>query len=415
MSEHAEPTPLGPTTDARTALSKLEVARTRLILERPFIGALLMYLPLLANSRCARIATDARALYFNPAYIDATSLADARFMLAHEALHCALLHFYRRGHRIAARWDRACDYCVNQLLTDDGFIAPPGALLNARFRGLSAEEIYPLLDDGSEEKILDEHWFGRAGSGEALIVSDRAGDGQGSVLADQAFLDAHADGFDEIATRGSTTMSADDLASAWQDRLAGSAIEAASAGTLGSAFNEALDHLIQPRLPWRNLLARFLMSSARDDYSFSRPGRREGDALLPALHSGQVNLVLALDTSGSVSAKDFVEFLDEIDALKGQIRARVTLLACDTALTPGAPWIFEVWQPIHLPDGLSGGGGTRFTPVFDWVEQQALRPDALLYFTDAQGEFPLRAPAYPVLWLVKGDAPVPWGQRVQLN
>jgi predicted metal-dependent peptidase len=39
----------------------------------------------------------------------------------------------------------------------------------------------------------------------------------------------------------------------------------------------------------------------------------------------------------------------------------------------------------------------------------------LLYFTDAEGDFPLSEPHYPVLWLVKGKAPVPWGQRIQLN
>src|SRR3546814_8712080 len=67
------------------------------------------------------------------------------------------------------------------------------------------------------------------------------------------------------------------------------------------------------------------MTIAREDYSFGRPSRREGEALLPALHSGQVELVLVLDTSGSINHQDFREFVAEIDALKGQIRARVTL------------------------------------------------------------------------------------------
>ena len=35
--------------------------------------------------------------------------------------------------------------------------------------------------------------------------------------------------------------------------------------------------------------------------------------------------------------------------------------------------------------------------------------------TDAEGEFPRQAPAYPVLWLVKGRGKVPWGERIQLN
>ena len=54
-------------------------------------------------------------------------------------------------------------------------------------------------------------------------------------------------------------------------------------------------------------------------------------------------------------------------------------------------------------------------PVFDWVEQNGGHPDALVYFTDAEGEFPKVAPNYPVLWLIKGKAPVPWGRRIQLN
>jgi len=44
-----------------------------------------------------------------------------------------------------------------------------------------------------------------------------------------------------------------------------------------------------------------------------------------------------------------------------------------------------------------------------------MQPDLLLYFTDAEGEFPEQQPQYPVVWLVKGKEPVPWGQRIQLN
>ena len=53
--------------------------------------------------------------------------------------------------------------------------------------------------------------------------------------------------------------------------------------------------------------------------------------------------------------------------------------------------------------------------MFDWVEQQGVRPELLVYFTDAEGRFPEREPNYPVIWLVKGKEKVPWGQRIQLN
>jgi predicted metal-dependent peptidase len=64
---------------------------------------------------------------------------------------------------------------------------------------------------------------------------------------------------------------------------------------------------------------------------------------------------------------------------------------------------------------LTGGGGTSFRPVFQWIDRAGLRPDLLVYFTDAEGQFPECEPPYPVIWLVKGRAKVPWGQRIQLN
>jgi predicted metal-dependent peptidase len=394
------------------ALAKLHAARARLVLERPFLGALVLHLPLVASERCRTVATDARALYFNPAFIDALSFAESQFVLAHEALHCALLHFDRARQRVRRRWDRACDYAVNQLLCDDGMQRPRGALYDPTFRDLAAEEIYPLLDHERGELPLDEHWFG---AGAARPLPAGAEDAPDTPLVDPMFLDAHRDGLDEVLTRVAMAAPSGTLASAWRDRMAAAALEAASAGRLGSAFRSVLNDLVQPRLPWRALLARFLATLARDDYSFQRRSRRDGAAILPGLASGGVTLVLALDTSGSIGPQDFAEFVAEVDALKGQVRARVTLLGCDTALSPGAPWRFEPWEHLGIPPGLKGGGATRFTPVFDWLAGEPTRPDALLYFTDALGEFPSQPPAYPVLWLVKGNAPVPWGERVQLN
>jgi len=158
-----------------------------------------------------------------------------------------------------------------------------------------------------------------------------------------------------------------------------------------------------------------MSATARDDFSYSRPSRREGDYLRPALRSHQLELVVAVDISGSIKDDEIREFMDEIDALKGQVRARVTLLGCDAHLCPSAPWFFEPWEEFCRPEEMKGGGGTSFVPVFDWIEHWGGHPDLLVYFTDAQGEFPQREPYYPVLWLIKGQGKVPWGNRIQLN
>jgi predicted metal-dependent peptidase len=186
-------------------------------------------------------------------------------------------------------------------------------------------------------------------------------------------------------------------------------------GKLGGELARMIDHLLQPQLPWRMLLARYMSALARDDYSYMRPSRREGDFILPTLRSHQLEVVVAVDISGSIRDDEIEEFVNEVDALKGQVRARVTLLPCDAKLCEGAPWVFEPWEEFRHPAALKGGGGTSFRPVFEWVDRGQNRPDLLVYFTDAQGEFPAREPDYPVIWLVKGRTKTPWGERIQLN
>lgn len=207
----------------------------------------------------------------------------------------------------------------------------------------------------------------------------------------------------------------DKLDEQWKSRLAAAAQAARQAGKLSQSMMRLVDNLLAPQLPWRALLARYMMNAARDDYSFQRTSRREGDALMPRLYSQSVNVIVALDTSGSVTKDELQEFLTEVDALKAQVRASITLHACDDKLDANGPWHYAMWEAILLPADVSGGGGTDFRPVFEWIAREQLNPDLLVYFTDAEGQFPEREPAYPVAWLVKGKARTPFGMRIQLN
>jgi predicted metal-dependent peptidase len=415
--------------------TKLSAARTRLILDKPFLGALVLRLPLVAGDPkwCKTLATDARKLYYNRAYIDALSLEQTQFVLAHEAMHCALSHFARRGHRDKHRWDVACDFAINPILVNDGLMPTPDALLLREYDGMTAEEIYPLIDENPDQEPMDQHLYdeneSESGQGNAPQSSppppppgdSNSGSGQGEQAPQEGQGSGSQGETDESHGGGSpppplSEQERDALAVQWQQRLAGAAQQAQQAGKLGGAMARLVDHLLQPQLPWRMLLARYMTRVAHDDYSYMRPStRREGDAIFPSLRSAQTDLVVAIDTSGSVGDKEIGEFLAEINAIKGQMRARITLLACDADLAGGCPWVYEPWEPLEPPQSLKGGGGTDFRPVFEWAGKQDQEPDLLVYFTDAEGEFPAREPHYPVIWLVKGKQPVPWGQRLQLN
>lgn len=408
--------------------TKLAAARTRLILDKPFLGALALRLPMIAADPkwCQTTATDARSFYYNPDYIDSLSLEQTQFVLAHEALHCALSHFARRQHRVKQRWDVACDFAINPLLVKDGLKPPPGALVMDSFEGMTAEEIYPCIDENNTDQPMDQHIYDGedvdpTSSGQQQGDEQRdSGQGQ-AVRQNETGAGGDRKGAQQDGRNGApqprplTAGEREALATQWQQRLAGAAQQAQQAGKLSGLLARMVGELLQPKLPWRMLLARYMTPVARDDYSYMRPSRREGQMILPSLRSSQADIVVALDTSGSVSSAELNEFLAEIDALKGQLRARITLHACDTALAEGGPWVFEPWEEFKLPREFQGGGGTDFRPVFEWVEQQGRSPDLLLYFTDAEGDFPASEPHYPVIWLVKGKVPVPWGQRIQLN
>ncbi|HHJ16155.1 MAG TPA: hypothetical protein ENJ80_05600 [Gammaproteobacteria bacterium] len=395
--------------------TKLSAARTRLILDKPFLGALVLRLPIKAAKpeRCRTIGTDVRALYYNPEYIRGLSLDQTQFVLAHEALHCALSHFARREHRVKQRWDIACDLAINPLLIKDGLKPPPGVLLKSGFEDMMAEEIYPFIEEDTPEETHDDHFYDQENSSQGSSgggsgdEGDSAGGGAGSNDGDpQQSGDA---------PRPLSETEQQQLSVQWRQRLAGAAQQAMQAGKLGASMARLVEHLLQPQLPWRMLLARYMTAVARDDYSYQRPSRREGNAILPTLKSTQVDVVVILDTSGSIHDNELREFVSEIDAIKGQMRARLTLHACDAQLCRNGPWCFEPWEAFSMPDTIYGQGGTRFTPAFEWLENIERQPDLVVYFTDAEGEFPATEPAFPVLWLVKGRAKVPWGQRIQLN
>lgn len=428
---------------------QIAAARTRLILDKPFLGALVLRLPLCSAdpSWCPTTGTDARQFYYNAEYIRSLKSSELQFVLAHEALHCALSHFSRRQHRVTHRWDLACDYAINPILLAEGLTPPSSVHVLSSYVGMTAEEIYPLLDDNNQSETMDQHLYDKQNQ------KNEGGQNQQNNPLDQHNqqnkLDASSEqnkkdssGKQNNSKNASEDMLCEqqkdhnpdlsgpllmpppalneseraELDEQWQQRLAGAAQQAQQSGKISAALKRMVELKLAPTLPWRALLARYLTSTARDDYSWARPSsRRGGTAIFPSLKSTQINAVIAVDVSGSISDKEIQAYLGEINAIKGQIRSSISLIPCDSQIAPSYPRHFEAWEEINFEDSIQGGGSTDFAPVFELISVQDLAPDILIYFTDGLGSFPTIPPAYPVVWLVKGKKNMPWGQRIQLN
>ncbi len=405
--------------------NKLTKARTQLILDKPFLGNLVLRLPMkAAGSWCRTSATDAKSFYYNPSFIEKLDNHQTKFVLIHEALHCALTHFARRGNRDKHKWDLACDFAINPLLVKEGFRPPLDVPIFSKYESMIAEEIYPMIDDSIDTEPMDQHLYDDNPKDDA----DESDGGMREDSLDGQKDDTSSKGQDNKPSQGNsnsgdlaeqpsplTPDEMQELSSRWQKNLASSAQLAQQAGKLDGEFAKLVDFFLQPQLSWQSLLAQYMSTLARDDFSYARPSRRSGNAILPSLRSSQIDITVAIDTSGSITQEEIDEFISEINAIKSNMRASITLIACDEKVDDNLIWRFEAWDELQFPASLGGGKGTDFNPVFDYIDEQDSPSSVLIYFTDAMGKFPQFEPNYPVMWLVKGKEPIPWGSRIQLN
>jgi predicted metal-dependent peptidase len=134
----------------QTILHKITHARKVLILDYPFWGNLALRLTLKEDPSCKRGWTDGRTLGYNPDWIE--TLSDVRTIgwCAHEVCHPMCQHHTRRGGRNKSLWNRACDYVINSILVKEGFALPGHPLLDLRFDGMSADEVFNILETERE-------------------------------------------------------------------------------------------------------------------------------------------------------------------------------------------------------------------------------------------------------------------------
>ena len=101
------------------------------------------------------MCTDGRTIRWSRAFVDELSPLNVLFVIAHEILHIALMHPLRVGNRDAKLWNIATDLAINiELVKIFGLDAmPEGGLYDLKYDGMSAEQIYKLLQDMSDDEI----------------------------------------------------------------------------------------------------------------------------------------------------------------------------------------------------------------------------------------------------------------------
>jgi predicted metal-dependent peptidase len=391
---------------------RIQKARTALVLDHPFFGSLLFRLKDCECQSIQTMATDGVSLYYNPEFVATLNAATLAGTLAHEVMHPALHHHVRRSGRDPKQWNMACDYAINPLLVDAGLNLPEGVLLDNRFRGMSAEQIYNLLDSEAAQDSGSEDEEGELGADKSNAEQSPVGE------ANEPSAPMTEGGIGQVLDApvpDEETPTIEEQAREWDIAVNQATTIAKHAGKIPAGLNRTLDGAAEAAVDWRELLRRFWSETTPADYSWMRPNRRHlwtGLYLPGVVREGVGGVAIAVDCSGSVSGRQLRLFEAEVRSiLAGQRPERVYVLYFDAVVQKVET--YEAGQRIDLNP--VGGGGTEFGPCFEWLNDRGIRPQTLVFLTDLYGSFPPSAPSYPVLWASTGSRKAPFGEVIPLQ
>lgn len=326
-------------------------------------------------------ATNGLEVLYNPEFFSKLSFEEQVFLVAHETWHVAYDHFTRRGSREELRWNKAGDYVINLRLTDEKYVMPTGALHNPKFKDMATEEVYLQLPEEDQ---------------------------------DQSFFI----GVDILPAPPGMTEA--EHKAKVQEKIIRAKIESEKAmkdiGEIPAEIRKTIDKLLNPILPWQTLLNRFLQDFTKDDYSWSRPNKRFYPAVyLPSQYSPSIkSIVVAIDTSGSISDKEFQVMCTEIQNIKDTFNPEsIKVIQCDCRIQQ----IVNLEEMDHVLDmELQGGGGTAIEPVLEVCDNEP--PTCLIYFSDLHFHVVSDPPDYPIIWVCTSNhEPMPkgWGDTIYMH
>ena len=333
--------------------------------------------------------TNGRDECYGRTFVSRLNDAELRFLVLHEVYHKLFKHLHIWRHLYDEDPDlanRANDYVINIKIVDDnedGFATMTGELasgcLDKRFRGMDSAQVYNLLRDEQDDQSPGNS-------------SDSLPNGQQP--------------FDEHDWEGAQELTADEqreLARELDEAIRQGALVA---GKLGSGGDRDLEELLQPQVDWREALREFIQDTcAGKDYStYRKPNRRylSSGIYMPSGVTEQVGeLIVAIDTSGSIGSRELSVFLSEIKEICDTVHPDgIRLLYWDTQICRDEKYSVDDLDSLVTSTKPAGGGGTDVTCVTDYIREHNINAQAAIVLTDGYiwggwGQWTM-----PVLWTI---------------
>jgi predicted metal-dependent peptidase len=377
-------------------------ARVKLLISQPFFGNEATRLNLVdATNWCPTLATDGKNFYYNRNLVAAFDKREGEneFGFGHEVLHCVLDHFTRKTFdweavkdrdafdndadyvdymnnivRQADIWNIANDQNVNDLLIE----AQVGTKITTlpiihqwEWRGKTSEELYDqLVQEAKDEgRTIEYNPF------DMHLPEQEPGEG------DDAPGEGNNDG-----TNGPIKYTKEEREKI-KEEVQNSVITnaRANAGSLPAGLKRILNDFLNPQLDWRELLPCKIQSTIKNDYTYRKPSRKGLDAgfYLPSMdYDESIDVVLGMDTSGSMSEDMLRDILSEVQGCMEQFtNFKIHIFCYDTEVHN--PQTFDENNMDEFMEyEPAGGGGTDFDCCYEYMKEQNINPALFVNFTD---------------------------------
>lgn len=386
-------------------------------------------------------ATDGRRIFYNIDYLMALTAPERIFVMAHEVFHAIMSHPTRIKHYGSAGsvrnlpWDGALFNIAMDLAINHELVAQGIGVCNQSWCYDPNTDPNDLPEDIYEKLYKKKPPQPNSGSGKSGSSGSptsglpKYGDKKSHGKPDKQASDGR---FDEVLPpQVDQVTGAEDLPgeAEFKEAIARAAAAAKAMGKMPASFQKIVDEILEPQVSWREHI-RMLVTGrvgARHE-TWDRPNRRRlalarGDVnkmvILPGRRGyGAQDVVVVLDSSGSIYAdeKALASFFAEIGGIMADVNPKnLYVIHCDRKVqrVDVVRSMFEV-EDVRV-QGTVGGGGTDFRPPFEWLKENNVKPECLVYLTDMYGTFPSEAPAYPVIWCATTDEAAPFGEIVRIT
>jgi predicted metal-dependent peptidase len=391
------------------AKSNIVKAKVQLSMYHPFFAALVMKRGIhIEDHTETAYVTQSGRIGVGTEFAAKLSVKQCVFLLAHEALHYALGHNFRRFNRDPAQWNKVCDWVINDNLVEMGVGSSiPDGEYRQGSAAYSAEQLYNDQRGGQNDKPSNDQ--GDSSGGQNDTPSDCPGQGKPEYQPGQGNSDLSE-------TEMPSDRSVQEIMQECAQELAQARTAAKKQGTMSADLERLIGEVINPITPWHILLERFMTGLIRADVTWKRPRKKMlvHNVYLPSSDKvpkiGEV--VIGVDTSGSIGEKEISHFVGHINSIIEKCNPeKVHVLHVDSKVRQADEFTMEDY-PLAIKK-FCGGGGTDMRRILTWIDEFGVEPDVCVVLTDGETPYPEKEPAYPLVWLQTGNETSPVGENIK--